>query len=88
MSAATSQSREAPLYFHVSESPSDNYFFADRSVSCQAILTNPLPDTVHDSSTSHRLLFAWPGGNSGAAVFFEASPDENDARLRISLLVG
>ncbi len=68
---------EPPLYLHVSDPPYENYFYADGIVSCQAVLASPLFRTDSDSPAQHRLLFAWPAGNSGAAVFF-TSPDSKD----------
>ncbi len=63
---------ELPLHHHISNPPYENYFFADQSVSCQAVLSSPTPNFVPGSLSTHRLLFAWPAGNSGAAVFFKA----------------
>ena len=68
---------EPPLYLHVSDPPYENYFYADDVVSCQAVLASPLVRTDNDSPAQHRLLFAWPAGNSGAALFF-TSPDSKD----------
>ena len=68
---------EPPLYLHVSDPPYENYFYADGNVSCQAVLASPLIRTDNDSPAQHRLLFAWPAGNSGAALFF-TSPDSKD----------
>ena len=68
---------EHPLYLHVSDPPYENYFYADDVVSCQAVLASPLIRTDKDSPAQHRLLFAWPAGNSGAALFF-TSPDSKD----------
>ncbi len=76
------------MEFNVSDPPYENYFYADHVVSCQAILTSPLPRTTPNANAVHRLLFAWPGGNSGAAVFFEASPEKDDEKLHIELLSG
>ena len=81
-------SEELPLYLHVSDPPYQNYFYSDRNVSCHVVLASPLPHTDHESSALHRLLFAWPGGNSGAAVFFKASSEEEEAILRIKLTTG
>ena len=66
------------ISFHVSDPPHENYFYADRNLSCQVILSNPLSDPHGDSSAGHRLLFAWPGGNSGAALFFESLYSQGD----------
>ena len=85
--ATTNPKSEPPLYLHVSDPPYDNYFYADRIVSCQAILASPLPRTDNDSPAIHRLLFAWPAGNSGAAVFFK-SPESTDDTLSIKLKSG
>lgn len=85
---AVSQSREPPLYLHVSDPPYESYFYADRDVSCHALLASPLPRTERETSALHRLLFAWPGGNSGAAVFFKALPGEADGNLCIKLTRG
>lgn len=68
---------EPPLYLHVSDPPYENYFYADDVVTCQAVLASPLIRTDNDSPAQHRLLFAWPAGNSGAALFL-TSPDSKD----------
>ena len=75
--AAIMSNSEPPLYLHVSDPPYDNHFYADDIVSCQAVLASPLIRTDNDSPAQHRLLFAWPAGNSGAALFF-TSPDSKD----------
>lgn len=80
------EEEESSLYFHVSDPPYENYFLANRFVSCQTVLASPLPTTAGDSSISHRLLFAWPAGNSGAVVFFK-SQNLNNTNLSISLKV-
>ena len=72
---------EPPLYLHVSDPPYENYFYADAIVSCQAVLASPLIRTNNDASAQHRLLFAWPAGNSGAAVFFTSDDSEDDAPI-------
>ena len=78
---------EVPLHLHVSDSPYENYFYADRVVSCHAILASPLPRAENGSPPQHRLLFAWPAGNSGAAAFFKA-PGQGNESLNIRLKVG
>ena len=75
---------ESPLYFHVSDSPCDNYFYADDLVACQAILASPLPHTSLDGSLQHRLLLAWSAGNSGALVYF-SSPNSDGNSLHMKL---
>ena len=75
----TNDAPKIPLYLHVSHPPYENYFYADNTVSCQAVLANPVPRTDAGSPTLHRLLFAWPAGNSGAAAFFRSSDSKNDA---------
>ena len=82
--ATTTPNSEPPLYLHVSDPPYENYFYADSIVSCQAVLASPLPRTDNASPALHRLLFAWPAGNSGAAAFFE-SPESKDGNLSIKL---
>ena len=72
---------EPPLYLHVSDPPYENYFYADAIVSCQAVLASPLIRTDSDSPPQHRLLFAWPAGNSGAALFFTSSDSKDDAPI-------
>ena len=72
---------EPPLYLHVSDPPYENYFHADGIVSCQAVLASPLIRTDSESPTQHRLLFAWPAGNSGAALFFTSEDAEDDAPI-------
>lgn len=67
--------------------PYENYFYADPIVSCQAVLASPLPATHNGSPAQHRLLFAWPAGNSGAAVFFESS-ESSEENLSIQLATG
>lgn len=84
---ATFAKTEPPLYLHVFDPPFENYFYADDSVSCQAVLASPLPRTDHESPALHRLLFAWPAGNSGAAVFFKPVETE-DSDLGIELKTG
>ena len=68
---------EPSLYLHVCDPPYENYFYADDVVSCQAVLASPLIRTDIHSPAQHRLLFACPAGNSGAALFF-TSPDSKD----------
>ena len=70
---------EPPLYLHVSDPPYENYFYADGIVSCQAVLASPLIRTDSDAPAQHRLLFAWPAGNSGAALFFTSEDSKDDA---------
>ena len=74
-------SSEPPLYLHVSDPPYENYFYADGIVSCQAVVASPLIRTDSDSPAQHRLLFAWPAGNSGAALFFTSSDSKDDAPI-------
>lgn len=76
---------EPSLYFHVSDPPYENYFYADPIVSCQAVLASPLPRS--SSPAVHRLLFAWPAGNSAAAAFFQSQEPKDDA-LSIQLKTG
>ena len=73
---------ETPICLHVRDPPYENYFYADSVVSCQTVLASPLPRTKDSSAELHRLLFAWPAGNSGAAVFFKAAED-GDSPLKI-----
>jgi len=73
---------ELPLHHHISDPPYENYFFADHNVSCQAVLSSPTPNFVPGSPSTHRLLFAWPAGNSGAAVFFKAVTKQDNLRIR------
>ena len=70
-----------PLYLHVSDPPYENYFYANAIVSCQAVLASPLIRTDSDAPTQHRLLFAWPAGNSGAALFFTSEDSKDDAPI-------
>ena len=70
-----------PLYLHVSDPPYENYFYADGIVSCQAVLASPLIRTDGDSLAQHRLLFAWPAGNSGAALFFTSEDSKDDTPI-------
>ena len=72
---------EPPLYLHVSDPPYENYFYADAIVSCQAVLASPLIRTDSNSPPQHRLLFAWPAGNSGAALFFTSSDSKDDTPI-------
>lgn len=75
-----------PLYFQVDDLPYINYFYADDKVSCQVVLASPLPCLNEGSTEVHRLLFAWPAGNSGAAVFF--TPPAGQDALTIKLKEG
>ena len=75
------------MYLHVSDPPYENYFFADHVVSCQAVLASPLPRAGKGSPPEHRLLFAWPAGNSGAVAFFRSLGQE-DNHLSIRLRTG
>ena len=86
MANRTFQPDQSPLFFHISDAPHENYFFANNFVSCHTILTSPLPRNKPNAAAAHRLLFAWPGGNSGAVVFFKASSDKEDESLRVKLL--
>ena len=75
---------ESPLFFHVSDPPHENYFFADRNVSCQAVLASPLPQSGSEGPPVHRLLFRFPAGNSGLVVYFSAlNEDGNPLELRL-----
>ena len=69
---------EPPLYLHVSDPPYENYFYADAIVSCQAVLASPLIRNDSNAPAQHRLLFAWPAGNSGAALFFTSEDSKDD----------
>lgn len=73
---------ELPLHHHISDPPYENYLFADHNVSCQAVLSSPTPNFINGSPSVHRLLFAWPAGNSGAAVFFKAVTKQDNLRIR------
>ena len=74
------------LSFGISDPPYHNYFYADQTVSCQTILTSPLPSDGMSTGARHRLLFAWPAGNSAAAVFFLATRKESDDRLQVKVI--
>lgn len=84
---STFEPERTPLYFTINDPPYENYFYADHNVSCQAILASPLPCTERDEDAVHRLLVAWPGGNSGAAAFFRA-PSKEGSSLHIQFLPG
>ena len=71
-----------PLYFQVDDLPYINYFYADEKVSCQVVLASPLPCLDGGTSDVHRLLFAWPAGNSGAAVFFKSPAGQDSLSLK------
>ena len=80
-----SSSKAEPLYLHVSDPPYENHFFSDSAVSCQCVLASPLPSTNGGRSATHRLLFAWPAGNSGATAFFkvpEGAANASSIKLR------
>ncbi|KAL8691990.1 MAG: hypothetical protein Q9218_002882 [Villophora microphyllina] len=82
MSAASLH--QEPLHLHVSDPPYKNFFYADHTVACQVVLASPLPRTDSGPDAQHRLLFAWPAGNSGAAVFFKsADPDSGPLSLEM-----
>lgn len=66
---------------HISEAPYENYFLSDCITSSHVIVTSPGANSTN-SNAKPRLLVAWPAGNSGAAVFFEA---ENGGSLGLSL---
>ncbi|KAL9577382.1 MAG: hypothetical protein Q9203_007485 [Teloschistes exilis] len=79
----TTPNRES-LYLHVRDPPYENFFYADHTVSCQVVLASPLPRAENGSAVQHRLLVAWPAGNSGAAVFFKsANPDNESLRVKL-----
>ena len=74
----------APLYFQVSDPPIENHFLADDTVACQVLLASPLPHYDRLQPEVHRLIFAWPEGNSAGAVFFQ-STDTGTSQLRVAL---
>lgn len=81
-----SSSKAEPVYLHVSDPPYENHFFSDAAVSCQCVLASPLPSTKGGNPATHRLLFAWPAGNSGATAFFnvpEGSATTSSIKLRV-----
>lgn len=82
-----SSSKAEPLYLHVSDPPYENHFFSDSAVSCQCVLASPLPYTSGGNAAVHRLLFAWPAGNSGATAFFKV-PEGSAVASRIKLRAG
>jgi hypothetical protein len=54
---------------HLSSVPYENYFYSDRNVAAQMILTSP--STGNDLQViGPRVIVAWPAGNSGACLFF------------------
>ena len=78
-------SKAQPLDLHVGDPPYENHFFSDAAVSCQCVLASPLPSTNGSETPTHRLLFAWPAGNSGATAFFkvpEGSAFASSIKLR------
>ena len=74
----------SPLYFQVSDPPIENHFYADNTVACQVLLASPLPHHDRLQPEVHRLIFAWPEGNSAGAVFFQAT-NTDDPQLRVAL---
>ncbi|KAI4247874.1 MAG: hypothetical protein LQ352_006071 [Teloschistes flavicans] len=73
----TASPDQESLYLHISDPPYENFFYADHTVSCQVVLASPLPRADIGSTIQHRLLVAWPAGNSGAAVFFKSADSDN-----------
>ena len=63
------------LSFETPDPPYENYFYADSNVSVQVILASPLRKSPANDASIHRILFAWPAGNSGAVLFFMPTDD-------------
>lgn len=61
----TGKAGSAPLRFSVAEGRIQNEFFRDGSVAAHVVLT---------SGSAPRLVVAFPAGNSGTAVWFDALP--------------
>lgn len=57
------------LYLNLNDPPYHNYFYSDKNVAAQVVVTTPLPDS--DAGIIRpRLLVAWPAGNSGVLARF------------------
>jgi hypothetical protein len=61
---------------YMSDPPYENYFYSDRNVAAQLVVTSPLPDSDL-SIIGPRVIVAWPAGNSGACMFFEPENGKN-----------
>ena len=88
MGTSLSPHDQAALCFNISDHPYENYFYSDQNISCQVVLASPLPQPENDAKAIHRLLFAWPGGNSGAVVFFTSTLEKEQELLHVKLLSG
>lgn len=63
-------SNDGATTLYMSDPPYDNYFYSDRDVAAQLVVTSPLPDSDL-SIIGPRVVVAWPAGNSGACMFFQ-----------------
>lgn len=63
--ADTSSTKSDPLRFSISEGRIHNEFFRGGNIAAHLVLT---------SGSEPRLVFAFPAGNSGTALWFDASP--------------
>jgi hypothetical protein len=61
---------------YISNAPYENYFYSDRNVAAQVVVTSPLPDSDL-SIIGPRIVVAWPAGNSGACLFFQPENERN-----------
>ena len=78
-------SKSEDLSFEIPDPPYQNFFVANQDVSIQVILASPLRVDKSDNKSSHRLLFAWPAGNSGAVLYFKPSDAKDSNGLKLSL---
>ena len=61
---------------YISDPPYENYFYSDRNVAAQLVVTSPLPNSDLEI-IGPRVIVAWPAGNSGACMFFQPENGEN-----------
>lgn len=68
--AQDSKPEDSATTLYMSDPPYENYFYSDRNVAAQLVVTSPLFDSDL-SIIGPRIVVAWPAGNSGACMFLQ-----------------
>ncbi|CAI6334316.1 unnamed protein product [Periconia digitata] len=76
------QSNATTIYF--SSPPYENFFYSDPNIAAHVVVTSPVPGSDL-RFVGPRVVVAWPGGNSGACMFFEPKDGKNGS-LAVKLI--